>query len=160
MAERLSRWGVGPRIALPTLLCGAAAGLATHLWPQACLLRIVPGVVLVTVAIVFFVAGLSMLLTAVISMNRAYNSDQLVSSGVFALVRHPIYSSWIVLILPGIALFSRSWPLLLLPAVAYIAFKLTIHREDEYLQQQFGQAYLDYQSRVNELLPFPRSSPR
>ena len=101
-----------------------------------------------------------MLLIAVISMNRAYNSDRLLTSGIFAVVRHPIYSAWVVVILPGLALLSRSWPLLLMPIVADTVFKLTIHREDEYLQQRFGQAYLDYRSRVNEPFPLPRFSPR
>jgi protein-S-isoprenylcysteine O-methyltransferase Ste14 len=101
-----------------------------------------------------------MLLIAVISMNRAYNSDRLVTSGIFAVVRHPIYSAWIVVILPGLALLSRSWPLLLVPVVAYVTLKLTIHQEDEYPQQRFSQAYLDYRNGVNELFPFPRFFPR
>ena len=160
MENRLSRWGVGPRIVSLTLPYGIMAGIATRIWPNVCRLRIIPGVVLVKPAAVFLAAGLTMLLIAVISMNRAYNSDRLVSSGIFAVVRHPIYSAWIVLIQPGLALLGRCWPLLLMPVVAYITFKLTIHQEDEYLQQRFGQAYLDYRSGVNELFPFPRFSPR
>jgi protein-S-isoprenylcysteine O-methyltransferase Ste14 len=159
MENRLSRWGVGPRIVALALPYGIVAGIATRIWPHVCRLRFIPGIVLITLAVVFLTAGLTMLLIAVISMNRAYNSDRLVTSGIFAVVRHPIYSAWIVLILPGLALLSRSWPLLLMPVVAYAVFKLTIHREDEYLQQRFGQAYLDYRSRVNELFPFPRFFP-
>jgi protein-S-isoprenylcysteine O-methyltransferase Ste14 len=81
------------------------------------------------------------------------------SSGVFALVRHPIYSAWIVLIIPGLVLLTRSWPLLLTPGVAYAVFKLTIHRQDESLRQKFGPAYLAYRARVNELIPIPRFLP-
>jgi protein-S-isoprenylcysteine O-methyltransferase Ste14 len=40
--------------------------------------------------------------------------------------------------------------------VAYTIFKLLIHREDEYLERRFGQAYLDYRARVNEVVPLPR----
>jgi protein-S-isoprenylcysteine O-methyltransferase Ste14 len=97
-----------------------------------------------------------MWLTAVISAMRAYNRDELVTSGIFAVVRHPVYSSAIVLTLPGIALLTRSWPLFLTPLVAYAVFKLLIHREDEYLERRFGQAYLDYRARVNEVVPLPR----
>jgi protein-S-isoprenylcysteine O-methyltransferase Ste14 len=78
------------------------------------------------------------------------------TAGVFAVVRHPVYSSAIVLSLPGIALLTRSWPLLLMPLVAYAVFKVLIHREDEYLERRFGQAYLDYRARVNEVVPIPR----
>jgi len=78
------------------------------------------------------------------------------TAGVFALVRHPLYSAMIVLNLPGIALLTRSWPLFLMPLVAYTVFKLLIHREDEYLDRRFGRAYLDYRARVNEVIPIPR----
>jgi protein-S-isoprenylcysteine O-methyltransferase Ste14 len=100
--------------------------------------------------------GVPMWLTGAISVMRAYNRDQLVTSGVFGLVRNPVYSAMIVLNLPGIALLTRSWPLFPMPLVAYTVFKLLIHREDEYLERRFGQAYLDYRARVNELIPVPR----
>jgi N-acyl-D-aspartate/D-glutamate deacylase len=32
----------------------------------------------------------------------------------------------------------------------------TTDREDEYLERRFGQAYLDYRARVNEVIPLPR----
>lgn len=96
-----------------------------------------------------------MLVVAARSVMRAYNQDRLVTSGVSSLVRHPIYSGWIVFIVPGLVLLSRSWPALLTPLVAYAVFKLLTHREDEYLQQRFGAAYLAYRARVNELVPIP-----
>jgi protein-S-isoprenylcysteine O-methyltransferase Ste14 len=76
-----------------------------------------------------------MLVVAARALNRAYKRDELVSSGVFALARHPIYSAWIVLIAPGLALLSRSWLQLLTPLVAYAVFKLLIHQGDEYLER-------------------------
>ena len=106
-------------------------------------------------AALLLAAGLPMLITGVRAAMHAYNRDELVTSGVFSLVRHPIYSAWIVLILPAVAV-SRSWPFLLMPVAAYLAFKLSIHREDEYLRERFGVEYLEYRSQVSELLPFPR----
>ena len=57
---------------------------------------------------------------------------------------------------PGLALFNRSWPMLITPLIAYAIFRRLDHREDEYLEQRFGQAYLDYRRRVNEVIPIPR----
>jgi protein-S-isoprenylcysteine O-methyltransferase Ste14 len=91
-----------------------------------------------------------------VTVMRAYNRDELVTSGAFALVRHPIYAAWITLVFPGLALLIRSWPMLLTPLIAYAIFRRLIHREDEYLEQRFGQAYLDYRGRVNEVIPIPR----
>ena len=156
MEKRLSRWGVGPRMLLSAVAYGLVAGAATYAWPDACLLRRPPHAVFATAGWILLAMGVTMWLTAVISVMRAYNRDELATSGVFAVVRHPVYSSAIVFNLPGIALLTRSWPLFLTPLVAYGVFKLLIHREDEYLGRRFGQAYLDYRDRVNEVIPVPR----
>ena len=97
-----------------------------------------------------------MWLVGAVTVMRAYNRDQLVTSGVFALVRHPIYAAWITLIFPGLALLTRSGPMLLTPWIAYAIFRRLIHREDEYLEQRFPQAYRGYRRRVNEVMPIPR----
>ena len=152
---RLSRWGVGPRIALAAGGYMVLAGVASYLWPDVCLLRFIPYWVLGVVGGGLVTIGIPMWLAGVSAAMSAYNKDSLVTSGVFGLVRHPIYSAWIVFNLPGIGLLCRSWPLLGAALVAYAVFKLTIRREDEYLERRFGQAYLDYRSRVSELLPLP-----
>ena len=156
MEKRLSRWGVGPRIFLSTIAYALVAVAATRAWPDACLLRWPPYAVFATAGCILLALGVPMWLTSAVSAMRAYSRDQLRSSGVFGLVRHPIYSSAIVFNLPGIALLTRSWPLFLMPLVAYGVFKLLIHREDEYLERRFGQAYLDYRAQVNEVIPIPR----
>ncbi len=156
MEKRLSRFGIGPRMLSSAVAYGLVAGAATYAWPDVCLLRWPPYAVFATVGWILLAMGVAMWLTAVISAMRAYNRDELVTSGIFAVVRHPVYSSAIVLTLPGIALLTRSWPLFLTPLVAYAVFKLLIHREDEYLERRFGQAYLDYRARVNEVVPLPR----
>jgi protein-S-isoprenylcysteine O-methyltransferase Ste14 len=154
--KRLSRFGIGPRMLLSAVAYAAVAGAATYAWPDACLLRWPPYAVFATVGWILLAMGGAMWLAAVVTVMRAYNRDELVTSGVFALVRHPVYSSAIVFNLPALALLTRSWPLFLTPLVAYAVFKLSIHREDEYLERRFGQAYLDYRARVNEVIPIPR----
>ena len=156
MEQRLSRWGVGPRIVLSTVAYAVLAGAATYTWPEVCLVQWPPYAVFATVGWILLAMGVAMWLAAVVTVMRAYNRDELVTSGVFAMVRHPVYSSAIVFNLPAIALLTRSWPLFLMPLVAYTIFKLLIHREDEYLERRFGQAYLDYRARVNEVVPIPR----
>ena len=156
MEKRLSRWGIGPMTFLPTVAYGFAAMAATYTWPDACLLRWPPYAVFATAGWILLALGVPMWLTAAISVMRAYNRDQLVTAGVFGLVRNPVYSAMIVLNLPGIALLTRSWVVFPMPLVAYTIFKRLIHREDEYLERRFGQAYLDYRARVNEVIPVPR----
>ena len=156
MNNHLSRFGIGPRILVSAAAYAVLGGVATCLWPTACLIQWPPPSVFVTVGILLLVIGVPMWLIAVRAVMRAYNSDRLVTSGVFSLVRHPVYSAWIVFNIPAIALLFRSWPLLLAPVVAYAVFKSSIRTEDEYLEQRFGQEYRDYRARVNELIPIPK----
>lgn len=153
--ERISRFGVGPKTFVPSLIFAVVAWAATSAWPGAFRLRALPDLA-ETVGAVLTAAGLLLWITGVITVMRAYNRDQLVTTGVFALVRHPVYAAWITMVFPGLALLLRSWPMLLTPLVAYAIFKSLIHREDEYLEQRFGQPYRDYRRRVNEVIPIPR----
>ena len=112
--------------------------------------------ILAGAGIVLLIFGVPMWAIAVWTIVRAFKRGELVTSGVYGLVRHPIYSAWIVFIFPGIALLCRSWPMLLASLVAYIVFKLLIKREERYLEEKFGQAYLDYRERVKEIIPVPK----
>jgi protein-S-isoprenylcysteine O-methyltransferase Ste14 len=160
MEKRLSRFGIGPKITLSVIVYAALAGAATYTWPDACLLRRVPHGVFLVLGTLLLLIGVPMWLAAAVSVMRAYNRDQLVTSGVFAVCRHPLYAAWIVLIAPGLTLLTRSWPLMITPLVGYAVFKLLIHEEDDYLEKRFGSAYLEYRARVNEIIPIPVSALR
>ena len=97
-----------------------------------------------------------MLVVAAKAAMFAYNSDRLATTGIFGIVRNPIYWAWIVFIIPGLVSASRSWPLMLTPLIAYLVFKVRIGRENRYLEQRFGDEYQQYKAHVNELVPFPR----
>lgn len=157
LEKRLSRFGVGPKIVLSTAISAALAGGAMYIWPDACSLRAVP--YLWIPGLLLLVAGVPMWLFGVVTVMCAYNSDRLLTSGAFALCRHPVYAAWILFILPGLALLAKSWPLMITPLVAYAVFKSLIRAEDDYLAQRFGRAYLEYRAKVNELLPIPKLIP-
>ena len=94
-----------------------------------------------------------MLVISARAMTIAYNRDRLTTDGIFGVVRNPIYSAWIVFILPGVMMLCHSWLMLLTPVVAYIAFKSLITRENRYLAERFGQEYEEYRAKVNEIMP-------
>jgi protein-S-isoprenylcysteine O-methyltransferase Ste14 len=156
MSREISRWGVGPSIGIAVVAYAALAGFVSWTWPQVCSIPATPYSILLTCGLVLVGIGVPMLVVAGRAATVAYNSDKLATNGIFGLVRHPIYSAWIVFIIPSLVLLSRSWPLLLTPLVAYIVFKIMIRREDDYLEQRFGDEYRQYRIAVNELLPWPK----
>jgi protein-S-isoprenylcysteine O-methyltransferase Ste14 len=156
MIQELSRWGVGPSILVSAGAYVAVAGLVTWLWPDVCSVTAVPRLVFLVAGLVLLLVGIPMLVVAARAATIAYNSDNLATIGIFGLTRNPIYAAWIVFIIPGLVLMSRSWLLFLTPVVAYLIFKARIGRENEYLERRFGDRYRRYKADVNELLPVPR----
>ena len=78
---------------------------------------------------------------------------ELIQSGPYRFVRHPIYSGIGAAIL-GTAIWEGR--LLSLLAVGCIlgAFAWKIHLEERWLTEEFGPKYQDYQRRVKALVPF------
>lgn len=152
----MTHFGVGPKILAPAIIYAIIAGIASKNLPDIFLVRSIPYTFFLVVGVILLIIGISMWLIAAWTVVRAFSRGELVTSGVYGLARHPLYSAWIVFIFPAIALLCRSWLMLFTSLVAYAIFKLLISREDKFLVEKFGKAYLDYRSRVNEIIPIPR----
>lgn len=98
--------------------------------------------------------GLYFLLDSVRLIVTRFQRNVLITEGVYRFVRNPMYASFIVFIVPGLSLLLDNPLLILSSAVMLLAFKSGIHREEEYLRERFGSAYLDYSKRVRQILPF------
>jgi protein-S-isoprenylcysteine O-methyltransferase Ste14 len=76
----------------------------------------------------------------------------LVETGVYALVRHPIYGG-IVLLALGWGLVTASPAVLLVAAVTLGFFRLKSAREEAWLLERYP-AYADYRRRTRRLIPY------
>lgn len=76
---------------------------------------------------------------------------ELVTRGIYARIRHPLYAS---LILLGFAwaLIWRSWPVLALALVQAVFLDAKARCEERYLIARFG-GYADYLRRVKRFIP-------
>ncbi len=155
--KRLSRWGIGPRIAIPIFTLGLATWAAASTWPGIFLVQIPAVLRIVGGALV--AAGLAIWLGGAFTVMRAYDRDELVTGGVYALVRNPMYAGWITLILPGLTLLTGAWTLFLTALFGYAVFRSHIGREEKYLEARFGKAFAAYCSQVNAIIPIPRFRP-
>ena len=84
-------------------------------------------------------------------MSRKENPE-LVTSGPYAFVRHPIYGGLLLAMLGSALGQSVLW---LLPLIVYGPyFILSARREESLLTEQFGERYQAYMSRTKMLVPF------
>ncbi len=76
----------------------------------------------------------------------------LVTDGLYARSRNPIYAGF-CLVNVGLGLVTDNlWLVLSALPGAWLVTKIAIEKEEAYLEQVFGQAYLDYKDKVRRWL--------
>jgi len=81
-------------------------------------------------------------------------NHRLVTEGIYAIVRHPIYTSYILLFV-GYCLMLHSFLALgVLVAVCCIWFGSRIPLEEAMLERRFGEEYRQYCQQSNRLFPY------
>ena len=156
MPEKRRQFVAGPKWALPTTVCFAAAvivHIATYPRFEISLLSFsacaIVGGLLAGIGVCVYAA-------AFVSLQRGLRQGILVTRGLYGIVRHPLYASSIIFIIPGAALAFRSWLLLPVPVVAYVAFRIFIPGEEQGLLEQYGEDFRLYRERTNAIFPVPR----
>jgi len=111
------------------------------------------GAVLVAIGLAFSILARAWLGGNWSSMVTLKQDHELIRSGPYAIVRHPIYTGLLVALL-GTAIVVGKWRALIGLALFVIAIvrKLTI--EERFMSEQFGEAYARYREQVPALLPF------
>ncbi|MGL1862648.1 MAG: isoprenylcysteine carboxylmethyltransferase family protein [Pseudodesulfovibrio sp.] len=153
--KRQSYFGQGPKIFRPAILWALAAAVVTWLWSD--LLRFSnPALQPVSSVVgwVLILLGAGLYFWGLKHMVRAVRSGQLDTSGPFAIVRHPMYSAWIVMIFPGIALVSGAWLISGASIVGWFAFRTWAQAEEVKLVELFGPAYEEYAAKTPAVIPF------
>jgi protein-S-isoprenylcysteine O-methyltransferase Ste14 len=77
---------------------------------------------------------------------------QVVTSGIYRFTRNPIYLGFLLIVI-GLPLYSGFyWGILMAPLFVITMNRLVIEREEAYLGGKFGEAYINYKSRVRRWL--------
>ncbi len=114
-------------------------------------------------SIVFFVLASLLSWTGARALGRQWRIDaglsddhELITSGPYRFVRHPIYTSMLGVLLGTGSLVTPWW--LFLPALLLfiIGTEIRVRIEDRLLASQFGERFAEYQKRVPAYIPFPK----
>ena len=141
-----------PLIALAALLLGLALD---WLLPSFILRGIFWFWTRLMIGAILIAAGTTLAIFAVRSFRRAGTNVEpwkpaltLVTSGIFAWIRNPMYLALIVLV-AGIAIsLGSDWMLVLVVPAALILHFGVVKREERYLETKFGESYRSYTHRV------------
>ena len=78
---------------------------------------------------------------------------ELITSGPYSLVRHPIYTGLLVGLF-GCVLAVGEWRGLVAVGLVFIALLRKLRLEEQWLRAQFGESYENYSRRVRALVPY------
>jgi protein-S-isoprenylcysteine O-methyltransferase Ste14 len=137
----------------PLLYLGAlAVGLVVdHLWPLPFKISR-PGLLMLLAGLALMVAGIRNFLRAKTPVPTVEPTRVLVTTGIHARSRNPIYLG-MFLIYGGIAVLVRSpWALVFFVPLALAVRYGVVAREEAYLDQRFGDEYREYAARVRRWL--------
>jgi protein-S-isoprenylcysteine O-methyltransferase Ste14 len=85
-----------------------------------------------------------------------YRDHELVRTGPYAVVRHPIYASLLAILL-GTLLVLTPWPWIPVSlALFLVGTEIRVRAEDGLLASRFGEEFRRYRTRVPAYLPFVR----
>lgn len=111
--------------------------------------------ILTVLGFIIIVVGTFFWLSAnlVSSIDNNIKNNQLVTTGVYSKVRHPIYAAFLYVVTGSILIFDNVF-LIILPVIYWIIMTIVIkNTEEKWLIQWYGDYYINYSKRVNRFIP-------
>ncbi len=142
--------GSGDRIMLSTLPFAAAAVVLNVLRPSWFALGMgatgsIIGIILLALGVPTWLGCAALILTMV-------PRKKLITTGPFAVVRHPMYVAVSLLVLPGLGFLLDTWSPVAIGLALYILARVYAPAEEKMLEKVFPKEYAAYRGKV--LLPW------
>ena len=156
--NQLPFFGVGPYMITPIVIIAVLSFVASsyklipiYTIPQLDFLFVLVGVISIILGIVLWLAAI---VNSRISEN--IKNKNLVTTGVYAYVRHPIYSCFLF-VTTGVIIISQNILLFILPLIFWVFLTVILKKtEEKLLLGEFGEEYTIYSNKVNRLIPFKK----
>lgn len=157
MEEKSDKKGAAVKFPPPLICLGfiLIAGAIQYSWP----LSLPSSFVFTIIGIVVILTGLAIIFSASRTFKKADTriepwkpTSRIVSQGVFAYSRNPIYVAFCLASI-GIGFVAGSvWVLMSFVPTAITIYFFAIKKEEAYLERKFGDEYLNYKKNVRRWL--------
>ena len=111
-----------------------------------------PSPALRIVCALMLVPGVTLWIWSVVLILTKVPKKELITSGPYALVKHPLYTDVSLLVLPWAGFLLNTWLGAVLGVVLYVGTRLYAPLEEKSLAETFGARWDEYSGRV--LLPW------
>lgn len=152
--QKMSIFGVGPLWVLITFFYVLSLYFISSFFGASKFIINISDKIIYAISFALLLMGIPFWIISVITLAKGFPKDKLIKEGVYSIVRNPLYSSILCFIVPGFIILTKSWLYLTIPIFMYFVFKILIKKEEVYLENKFGQEYLNYKKDVNLIIPF------
>ena len=139
--------GSGDRIFLLTLPF-LIAGLVLNILHPSLFSVGGPPDVLMVLSIIVLIPGIILWMWSVILILTKVPKQELITAGPYAWVKHPLYTSVALLVLPWLGFLLNTWLGALVGITLYVASRLFSPEEENMLSKAFGPVWDAYLSKV------------
>jgi protein-S-isoprenylcysteine O-methyltransferase Ste14 len=137
--------GSGDRIIVLTLPFLIVGGLLNWAYPEEFAVG-GPSTTLRVISILVLIPGVAIWIWSALLILTKVSRGELITTGPFSLVRHPLYTDVALLVLPWVGFLLNTWLGALVGIALYIGSRLYAPEEEEALAKRFGarwDAYVD-----------------
>lgn len=103
---------------------------------------------LAVVSVVVLIVGVTMWIWSVVLILTRVPRGELITSGPYALVKHPLYTAVALLMVPWIGFLFNTWLGALIGVALYIGSRIFAPAEEALLSTTFGAKWDEYCSSV------------
>lgn len=153
-ASGLDARGVGPRIIFRTLPVVLAAVISEIWFAPIIEIPAFSNSTIKFAGWLWLLMGFVLFISSVVQFSRNFPKGNLLQTGMYAFSRNPIYSCWILFILPALWLVLNNWLFLLSAVVMCITTLILVKEEEVQLLQVFGKQYAKYRTQVGCIIWF------
>lgn len=154
--NHLPLMGVGPVYGAVIIAMTVAGILFSRfqIIPYMCLRNI--KMILLMAGILLIAAGIVLWLLAIFGakIDAGIVNNRLVTGGVYALVRNPIYAAFLFFCTGALLVYGNLWLLVLPPVYWLFLTVLMKYTEEKWLKNLYGREYEEYCRRVNRCIPW------
>jgi len=158
--DHLPLFGVGPYynfgiliVSILVIVFRNTPALSSGKIPSLKIPFLVIGIILIVLGIIVWA-----LAVIVAQIDKKIKENKLVTTGIYAWVRNPIYSGCMITS-SGMVIAAGNVYFFFLPIVYWLFLTiLMINSEEKWLRDLYGDEYEEYCKRVNRCIPFPPKS--
>ncbi len=148
MTTEMKITGVAPMIATPTFIYLIITIIISYTSENRFNILNNNKIAVVVLGIILIAIGIIMVVHCAKRLLSSFNKNKLMTDGLYKIFTDPMYAAYMIFIIPGIALIFNSWLALTTVIINYVLYSVLIRREHKYLEEKFGEDYLNYKRKV------------